>query len=296
MLSAIVATSSRRGVLAFRSAPRVSGCAATYRVRNRVHRAPSILPTNTARCQSTKLYSHEHEEDYNSMTVADLRELLRERGLAVSGIKAQLVERLESGEIDAANVGNKPMQKREKKDRTKKKQRHREEVSLVDDEVDDNIVGSDLEGLVEQLKSLEQNLEKEGISLPEEKIGERSIHGQSQGASNLVFAKEDGDEDSDDEWYDDEDDEEEKYDPNRTVGVPKDRGQSRRGGGAATFREDFQGTRVFVQGLPEEATWQDVRHNCISSSTRNVPLIYQPLPFHFAALTAERPLSTEHRC
>ena len=31
------------------------------------------------------------------------------------------------------------------------------------------------------------------------------------------------------------------------------------GGKSKTFREDFQGTRVFVEGLPQSASWQDVK-------------------------------------
>ena len=37
----------------------------------------------------------EETPDYNSMTVAQLRTLLEERGLAVSGVKAELIARLE---------------------------------------------------------------------------------------------------------------------------------------------------------------------------------------------------------
>ena len=38
----------------------------------------------------------EEPVDYNSMTVPELRELLAERGLTVSGVKAELIARLEA--------------------------------------------------------------------------------------------------------------------------------------------------------------------------------------------------------
>ena len=122
------------------------------------------------------------------------------------------------------------------------------------------------------------------------------------GTGNLVFAK-DGEEESEDEWDsdddgdtdgdgdddgDDDDGDDDELDPNNTFDAPQPPGAaastrrqqtsdgrtSSSGGGpasasappAATFREDFQGTRVFVQGLPEEATWKDVseqRAECV---------------------------------
>ena len=45
-------------------------------------------------------------KDYSSMKVSELRELLRERGLAVSGIKAELVGRLESNEGNDDDFGS----------------------------------------------------------------------------------------------------------------------------------------------------------------------------------------------
>jgi RNA recognition motif-containing protein len=111
---------------------------------------------------------------------------------------------------------------------------------------------------------------------------------RQSGASNLVFAM-DGEEESDDEWdSDDEDivtfdsnglefDESDDYfdDPNETTDVPPPPTGNRRNGGdgsggrtpgetstptsPTTLKEDFQGTRVFVQGLPVEATWKDLK-------------------------------------
>ena len=128
-------------------------------------------------------------------------------------------------------------------------------------------VKDDLSGLLDQLREGE----------PQESIDQR------RAPNNLVFAKEGDAYGSDDEWYDDDEgddygefdpnktsfsfnDDNGDFDPNKTVGVP--RGKERHGKrsekpAAVTFREDFQGTRVFVQGLPEEATWQDVRHDNI---------------------------------
>ena len=54
----------------------------------------------------------ESDGDYESMTVSVLRELLRSRGLMVSGIKAQLVEQLGTGTVNPRKVGNsRPMEK-----------------------------------------------------------------------------------------------------------------------------------------------------------------------------------------
>ncbi len=54
----------------------------------------------------------ESDGDYESMTVSELRELLCSRGLMVSGIKAQLVERLGTGTVNPRKVGNsRPMEK-----------------------------------------------------------------------------------------------------------------------------------------------------------------------------------------
>ena len=49
----------------------------------------------------------ESDGDYESMTVSELRELLRNRGLVVSGIKAQLVERLGTGTVNPRNLDRK---------------------------------------------------------------------------------------------------------------------------------------------------------------------------------------------
>ncbi|KAL9190747.1 hypothetical protein ACHAXT_000453 [Thalassiosira profunda] len=154
---------------------------------------------------------------------------------------------------------------------TKRNRLASEDDLLADDE------GEDLAGLLDQLKNIE------GEDPP--KRAEKS-----QGPpANLVFASED-DED-DDDWYEAEDadfdegeidDEDVEYpgefDPNRTAGIAGDepaverrrperrsgRADGSEGAGGAgkrevTFKEDFQGTRVFVQGLPEEATWKDLK-------------------------------------
>ena len=57
----------------------------------------------------------EEEEtvDYNSMTVAMLRDLLDERGLAVSGIKAELVARLEEDDAGLSEESETPAEPEE---------------------------------------------------------------------------------------------------------------------------------------------------------------------------------------
>jgi len=200
--------------------------------RNRITTMPS--------CSSTARFMSSSQEEYSSMTVSQLREILRARGLAVSGIKSQLVERLASG----GGTVVKP-----------------KEVTYAEDEVED-----DLSGLLDQLKTPE--------------AGDVSTSGKQLGKmpGNLSYAKEgeDDDEDDDDEWYDDEDDDE--SDPNKTV-APAQRMPTKRTNTSAdtgtkrfsqradndnrpdavTFKEDFQGTRVFVQGLPEEASWKELK-------------------------------------
>ena len=223
---------------------------------------------------STKYSIHEEEEgDYNSMTVSDLRELLRQRGLAISGIKAQLVERLESGTIHPGKIGSRPtMPRKEKKQST-----HRmtfDKDGFNTDREGENDVGYELLGLVNHLQNLEAG--NDANTIPKR---ERTMQDLNREAvpRNLVFAKS-GEEESDDEWGDDEDYEQEEedeeddqdddgyddnnsgdydMDPNKTARAPQTN-RSRSGGDTKSFKEDFQGTRVFVQGLPEEATWKDV--------------------------------------
>ena len=160
--------------------------------------------------------------EYNTMTVSELRDVLKSRGLKVSGIKAELVERLESGAI---NVGNRP-----KNDISEKKKK----IELRD--------SSDGGG-----------------------------RGTTSPPKNLVFAKEgEDDSDSDEEWDSDDDDE---IDPNSTADVPeyeiegeerqpqkrKKKRNSNNQSENANFRDDFLGTRVFVQNLPEEADWKELK-------------------------------------
>ncbi|KAL7451304.1 hypothetical protein ACHAWC_003130 [Mediolabrus comicus] len=58
--------------------------------------------TTTAYAKST---NNSDDDDYSSMKVAELRELLKKRGMVVSGVKSQLVERLLLKE-DTNNVNN----------------------------------------------------------------------------------------------------------------------------------------------------------------------------------------------
>lgn len=218
------------------------------------------------------------------MKVAELRQLLKDRGLAVSGIKAQLVKRLETGRVGRKIVGNKPWKKAavlkgenwkedednndEHDNRNDSRSRGGSDVNLEEDLAglgsvkDDGL--DDLAGIVDQLKT------GEGGKAYEKKLGKRYNEQKDLNTppSNLVFAAE-GDEDDDDGWNDD-DDEDEGFNPNQTTGVPQYEPKKKRDGAPqyekptkskddATFKEDFQGTRVFVQGLPKDADWKDLK-------------------------------------
>ena len=287
----------------------------------------------------------ESDGDYESMTVSELRELLRNRGLVVSGIKAQLVERLGTGTVNPRKVGNsRPMEKntittpptttRPKKtmmatsssSATKEKERwtnstgeRRErkrnerptpgEITTAETDDHGTVMNSrarrderrrraptpknDNEAMVPPPFTIE----KQRIQDPTEEIIhdlKERIHdlNRQSGASNLVFAM-DGEEESDDEWdSDDEDivsfdsnglefDESDDYfdDPNETNNAPPPIGNRPPGRSVETatttptFKEDFQGTRVFVQGLPVEATWKDLKDH-FKRSLPNVELVF----------------------
>ena len=90
------------------------------------------------------------QDNYNSMTVSELRDILKARGLKISGIKADLVERVSSGEH---KVGNRPpRQKKEKKVIMKNEQD--DDVEILVEEEDDGSVDN-LAGLVDHLNSME---------------------------------------------------------------------------------------------------------------------------------------------
>lgn len=257
------------------------------------HQHKIILSSSSIRCHSTRFmrtkYSIKEEDgDYNSMTVSDLRELLRQRGLAISGIKAQLVERLESGTINPGKIGSRPKMPRNEKKKSNRISNDKDEVNT--DRDGENDMGYELFGLVNHLKSLEA-----GNDTNTNPKRERTMQDLDRQAAprNLVFAK-GGEEESDDEWGDDEDYEEEEeddddqddsdydgndsgdydLDPNKTARAPQII-RSKGGGETASFKEDFQGTRVFVQGLPEKATWKDV-------STLSLSLLIVVLSVNFS--------------
>ena len=154
--------------------------------------------------------SMNRSHDYNSLKVAELRELLKQNGLPVTGIKAELIERLSGGDDHDVNVGQKTNE-----------------------------------------------------------INAHSI------PSNLKFMEytdysEEWDEEIIDDDADDTDDETEGFDPNNTVHVKSQekktegkqaKRRSRDAASSATQEDtpdDFLATRVFVQGIPKDATWQDV--------------------------------------
>lgn len=331
---------------ALAASPSRRGAAMAFRI-NTLHSHAIIRQASTSGTARFVIGKSSHEGDYNSMSVAELRELLRERGQPVSGIKATLVGRLSTGEINP-RVGNKPNNKKKAVNGKKLRHRDREEnkeaaapfYGLRDREenkkdaraplYDDGDVKDDLAGLIEQVKSMEGNedsTKKEHVN-----VGQR-VANINRMSRNVVFAKEGEEEDSDDEWDnaddsewidDDDDDEEDGFDPNKTaVGKPRpvkserkaperrtperraperstsdrrtpewstsdrraperstsdrraperrtperrapDRSSPERKPDEVTFKEDFQGTRVFVQGLPEQATWKDVSHEMCS--------------------------------
>jgi ribonuclease HII len=86
----------------------------------------NIRTTTKAEAKSTNNNNDNNHDDYSSMKVAELRELLKKRGLAVSGVKSQLVERL-SLNNDTNNVNNEKEQVQEvdDDDATKKQQRRK---------------------------------------------------------------------------------------------------------------------------------------------------------------------------
>jgi hypothetical protein len=130
--------------------------------------------------------------DYSSLKVSELRELLKENDLPITGIKAELVDRL-----NGANIKNE---------------------------------------LPSNLQFMAQTDESEDWD----------------------------DEIVDEEEYADDDEASEVFDPNQTVmPAPKEKvhGKKSKGGSKSKWgaaEDNFRSTRVFVQGIPKDATWQDV--------------------------------------
>ena len=97
-----------------------------------------------------------------------------------------------------------------------------------------------------------------------ERLNNANIKGASP--SNLQFMQQTNDaEDWDDEVLDDEDEEEddERYDPNQTVSTsPREKTARKKSRDFTAERgtdgDNFQSRRVFVQGIPKDATWQEV--------------------------------------
>lgn len=280
--------------------------------------------------------------EYDSLKVSELRELLRSRGLGVSGIKAQLVERLGTGIINPRRVGNsRPMEKttagttRRKKEtatekgrwtnstgeRRERRSRRRNERPLGKEGEGDNanmdgVRGDFLESTLNDGQRDSTACRKERREDARKEVGEMPLQrtikyimdeptkevlqhdhdlqeriedlNRQLGVSSFVFAK-DGEEESEDEWDSDDDDVEEFdtadglefeegdddcFDPNETADIPPPSDNRHIGGErivetapvtttmtttTTTFNDNFQGTRVFVQGLPEEATWKDLK-------------------------------------
>ncbi|KAL7535483.1 hypothetical protein ACHAWF_005179 [Thalassiosira exigua] len=254
--------------------------------------------------RATARFMSYSEDDYNSMKVSELRDILKENGLAISGIKAQLVERLTTADhivvkrvhetpsaeetIEHNGEGKELLDGPEYEDPPKGalNTRSKEDAACDDDE--------DLVGFLHQLKTMDsrgsggkdkmESRVKSGRQrkriedVPVGKKSSRKTKSPDGQPRNLVFAGE-GEVD-DDEWDEADDDEfegydsevnynksdskDEEFDPNQTAGVPQSEPQQRRAKrenrrSNVTFRDDFQGTRVFVQGLPKEATWKELK-------------------------------------
>lgn len=76
-----------------------------------------MASTRSARLNKRALASAGNGDEYRSMKVSDLRDLLRKRGLAVSGVKSVLIERLTSAPVSIKDVSNpQPKAKRAKKE------------------------------------------------------------------------------------------------------------------------------------------------------------------------------------
>eukprot|EP00804_Cyclotella_cryptica_P006486 CCRYP_012784-RA/>CCRYP_012784-RA protein AED:0.09 eAED:0.09 QI:0/0/0/1/1/1/2/0/532 len=188
-------------------------------------------------CPNNNIISHmsftqdSSSPDYNALKVGQLRELLKQRGMDVTGIKAELVERVSMGDVGGVDG---------------------------DDRVDTRKI--DNNGSEEIATSAHTMAVKEKANKLQDRL-----------PPNLQFLEEvPGVEDWDEEYIDDEDDDDdddvEEFDPNKTVAASprNDRGKNKgkRGGSdpaQTTLNDDFQATRVFVQGLPKDATWQDLK-------------------------------------
>jgi len=138
------------------------------------------------------------------MKVSELRELLKERRLPISGIKATLIDRLAKASAHKQSKNGAP------------------------------IVASNVSNL--------QQIDEVTKGTKESKL-----------PANLERSSKDEKKDESD-WYSEMNDDDKIVDPNQTVSGPSSEEPKRN-----TFREDFQGTRVFVQGLSEDTTWQELK-------------------------------------
>ncbi|KAL7487264.1 hypothetical protein ACHAW6_012863 [Cyclotella cf. meneghiniana] len=222
MILSSLRTPSRHAAIAFNSAS--TNFLSRKPARSRYGNCPK---NNIVRHMSFTQDSSSH--DYNDLKVVELRELLKQRGMAVTGIKAELVERLSMGDFGIVNGDN-----------------------GVDTRKIDN---DDSEVLARRAKAMTV------------KSKVKDMEGRLP--PNLQFLEEvPGVEAWDEEYIEDEDEDEDdnEFDPNKTVNVsPKiDREKSKRKPGGADptqnpLKDEFQATRVFVQGLPKDATWQDLK-------------------------------------
>lgn len=282
-------------LLALASSPSSRRCctATAFRAALHLHLHPHAVshnPVRGARHVAAAARSMSARDDYNSMKVSELRQLLKDRGLAVSGIKATLVGRLEqseTGKVGGTNRGDKPRKKKAWKGANREEGRN----GLVDgnsdggggyDNLDKDLKGlgklgddgeDDLAGIVDRLKAgygEQTNYEERMAKRYNEERTEKKTNDLNKRPSNLVFATE-GDEEEDDEWDEEDDEDDQGFDPNQTAGVPRYERQNKRRDAPqhqrqnrrednVTFKDDFQGARVFVQGFSPDETWQDVRH------------------------------------
>ncbi len=296
------------------------------------------------------------ERDYESLKIIELRELLRERGLSASGIRANLIERLRAGNVDPSRVGNRPRTSTstgKSTNNTKKtttngttngkerwenvpggRRERRMAIGRARSEMeggggDGNDDDAFVDGAVESTRTMGRTISPSSSSSSSSSwtsiddvrttITEPTSNGDDRemtsrddpirgvivdlnrrsGGNNIIFAN-DGEEESEDEWDSDDDDIDDididdGFDPNETVESPLSGGDVRPSGGegstmagatkgASSFVEDFRGTRVFVQGLPEEATWKDVsrvrRCICLSTPSSSLDRCYSSFRFY----------------
>ena len=112
MLLALITSSLHRNVVAFQHHAATTRLTRVVKFANYNHRisTSSVAVPSSSYTMARYMSTNPNDQDYKSMKTTELRDILRARGLKVSGIKADLIERLESG---IHKVGNKPKRVKE---------------------------------------------------------------------------------------------------------------------------------------------------------------------------------------